>query len=785
MAAPGYNPFSGGGSTAAYTPFAAAGGAPTVHHNILGNLLSDIKSTALGLPAGLVNMAEHPISSVEQMGKSTWHDWAPLVHGDFAKFGHQFAAHPLAPILDVASLLTAGAGAAGMGARLATAGEAAKTFEAGGSVADMGKLARFGRPQELNYAKNVAADAASQTPAPAMVRQLSRNPLVRMRQLGFHNVSNQLEQHLPDWYGTRVGSQAKYGRMFNKEISRRDTALRNQTNQIHSDIAKQNVALTPAQAVAVHAQLGQMTEAGRMLSNEKRASSGLIMQNVYDQIHHHAMVIPHPGPNGLAPDGFAFVKRNNGNLAKNRVGVPIEQQLKEAPALFTTKNVSEAAVGAGGHGVRVVPRRTFDMYAKEGADSASFLKKMYTQPSRIWKMAQVGWSPRMVADTSVGNLAMYLMAQGGHHAIHGLLDAQRMGHGDAVAFQDLVKGVKAADGKAILDKHFGDIIHSTNASSLIGPNSEGGAAGRLGKGLYGVVHRNEQYLKRAQISAGLRGSEEVKAMAAKHGLNMGDTKQFWQASNKALTAHPALVRRLAHDARTTIGDYQSFNGTEKAIRNIVPFYSWDRHIARHTLNMLSEHPGRVAVGSQVGQQGAAITNQKLGNIPSFMQGLLPLSMLGIKDHGGRVGAIDTGGLNPYSSVPSLIDAGAALVGGGGVKAGDALGGQVNPIISGLVGAVTGKNLSSGAPVAQHGGVIPTVATNMVDGIPESKILRTMIFGPPQPKPNARTGTVKPFLYDKSMTETASHFAGLPIKHVSLAAASALADKEKGIKKPKS
>src|SRR4051794_32084292 len=96
---------------------------PQEHHSLLHrvvhatgsvtkHLLSDVKTAALGLPAGLVLTAEHPIRSVKAMATSTWADWSPLFHGHVGEFAHNFEEHPLAPLLDVSAFVTGGAGLA-------------------------------------------------------------------------------------------------------------------------------------------------------------------------------------------------------------------------------------------------------------------------------------------------------------------------------------------------------------------------------------------------------------------------------------------------------------------------------------------------------------------------------------------------------------------------------------------------------------------------------------------------------------------------------------------------
>src|SRR5581483_6711715 len=92
-------------------------------------------------------LATHPVRSIEEIGKTTWHDWSPLFKGHPVEFAKQFYAHPLAPILDVVGVVTGGAGL------LAKGGEFAG---AAGLISKESKLAQLsGRASELDRLKAV------------------------------------------------------------------------------------------------------------------------------------------------------------------------------------------------------------------------------------------------------------------------------------------------------------------------------------------------------------------------------------------------------------------------------------------------------------------------------------------------------------------------------------------------------------------------------------------------------------------------------------------------------
>jgi hypothetical protein len=84
---PGSYNFNGGTGSAYdfFTPPKAGGGGSHGVGGFVTNLAGDIRDAAVGVPTGLVHLVEHPVGSLEAMGKSTWQTWSPLYHGDVGK----------------------------------------------------------------------------------------------------------------------------------------------------------------------------------------------------------------------------------------------------------------------------------------------------------------------------------------------------------------------------------------------------------------------------------------------------------------------------------------------------------------------------------------------------------------------------------------------------------------------------------------------------------------------------------------------------------------------------
>jgi hypothetical protein len=132
----------------------------------IGHLGSDIVHTAYGLPVGIAYMFEHPIAGVEGAAKATWNDWSPLFHGDVRTWLHNTYEHPLAPILDVFSVVTLGGALAGKTAavvgRVGEASMAADELAATSAATVAGARASIGGTRALGVGTGITAHAAGE-----------------------------------------------------------------------------------------------------------------------------------------------------------------------------------------------------------------------------------------------------------------------------------------------------------------------------------------------------------------------------------------------------------------------------------------------------------------------------------------------------------------------------------------------------------------------------------------------------------------------------------------------
>lgn len=732
--------------------YAAPGGSS--HHSSGGigaigrffeNLGKDIGDAAKGTPKGIEDLVTHPIRSVEGIGKTTWQTWSPLFEGHIGEFAHDFYDHPLAPMLDIATVFTGGAAVA---ARLGKLGlDTGLVTEASA----LGKLAKM--PTKI-VVKPHAEDVA-------MTKYLPRNPIYNAAYRKALKVAD-TSPAVPSWFKEHVFS----------------------TPKVHQRLQ----AVDFAHAVmATNGQIAAIMKMGETFNKAGHKDWPVLEHQLFSRnywgMREHAPEVPleqiklHGKPKGYTYVQELTPENVNSLFFQHDPATDFEQFRSHLSTLgnrFTTPKLSQAAMVNKNGKIMVKLARKHREEARflDGSRSASFAHKLYKAPTQIWKAILLGYSPRVVINNSVGNWLMYAMRQGGHHSIQGFVDAVRFTRGEKAALKMLKETGKLPE-QSLMKRYFGDELGNTFGTATLG--SDALEKGQLGRDPVSKLYKHSFYplvhtladvpVRVASITAFLRGDTRIQQL-------MGKGMTFEKAAEAVLKKDPELRDRAALHARTVAGDYATMTGTEQVIRDFMPFYLWDKHIVRHTLNMLHDRPAVVAAGAGVGAEGAARTRTELGDIPSFMVGMIELGKAG-----GRKALLSTQGLNPYATVPDIVDFAQGLITGGGTEPGEAVAGELNPVLEGAIAHISGVN-PSGAPVTNHGGIIPSILVDTANSLTPVQLARQLV-GIEAPQGST------PRLYKKDLATLLSSLAGIPVKKADLDHAHQLAYEERHHgKKPK-
>lgn len=748
-------------------------------HSLFHNLLSDVVSTAKGIGPGLVTTFEHPVRAAKGMVKSEEAMYSPLIHGQFGTFWNNFHSHPLGPLLDALTLATAGAGGIGLAAK---AGESAGLLGEG--------AADFARVGTRFTVKDLPTSLGDGVRSGEIARHYSPNIARRY-----------LIQKPTEKAFEKVGKLPIGRQLFGPEGLHDMTAL-GRGNRM---LAQRGSAHAAGTAFAQNRELGavhRLLKGGGDPAETNAAISGLINNGLVDGVFAHSIKADATKAKHLGGQDWSYIKRvhpldppKEANLAA------WAEHIKTKTPFVLTKDPAKAMKDEHGQ-VTIVHQKLPEMASKEAANGLRALDVIYKQPTKLWKYLVLAQAPRYFVNNTVGNSLMLMASTRPDRLVRGIYHAVAAVHGVKAAERSARKvgDTMGAEQTRLM----GTAYHKWYAGPNAGPGTElarvGGrsAKSKLGRAVEPAIHRAAQ---------GTYGVTEKVAYRATHmaGVNaaMMETPQFrklftqfrdagksrstaFQMAFDRASEDPAVRGFVSKRAADWAGQYHHSTPLENAVRNIVPFYSWDRHALRFAREQALGRPGSTDVLTHMGAEGNLYTQKKLGNLPDFMQGAVPLGK-----HGGILGAILggvpagreklllTNSLNPLSAAAEDANALAAL---GGQQVGsksEALGFQINPIIAGAISSLTGQALGSGAPVHYKGGVIGGAATNTFGAVPFAKIIQSLIA--PQP---STTSKGKPTLYTHDTRQQLQSLFGLSIRDASREAAAIMLAKEAGKKKKK-
>lgn len=412
---------------------------------------------------------------------------------------------------------------------------------------------------------------------------------------------------------------------------------------------------------------------------------------------------------------------------------------------------------------------------EEAANSTHFMAKLGRGITTAWKWAILGIRPAYLINNAVGNYFMYFVSQG-PSGLRGLVDAMRQLHGPKKLQSELSKQERAWFRSSLdwQDQYYMGMHRgfAKDASDLLAGDTVripirelGGMTAKAkriaGTGLYDITHvLADRIIRRAAINSILRKHPEVQKLM-KGGMHFDDAAA-------AVSQNRAIREAVQDQVNDILGQYHYLNGTERAIRAVVPFYTWDRAIARHGVHLYLDRPTTARIMTELGAEGVQTTEELLGEIPDFLRGALPLSLVGMPEAvDGRVPILGTAGYNPYSSLESLIKVGRAMT-TGDVSIGEAAASQLNPFLTAAIEQTTGQRLLSGAQLpdnATQGGLVPNVLATILGNLPQVQIADTALTGP-------RGGPDT--LYPGDWQQYLAAYLGFPAKRLNTKTASEIA-----------
>jgi hypothetical protein len=754
----------------------------------LKNLGGDIKDAATGIPAGLVMLAKDPIETTKLAAGATWYSWSPLFQGDIEEFGDRFFEHPLGPILDLTAFLSGGATIAGRTASaLSKAGLASK----GGRVARYGQFSKKGGIRE--YPDRSGAGR------PTQFKRLPNTPLAKARSNAINKGLEKLEHKLGPEMPQLLRYQSRYNRKESRHVNAR-AAAKATTIAMYVE-AGRKISDPKERKHWTSETLKHMHGEWRMFATKHDAADPLpagygVLYDVNDKLYKYNDRLDFENHLKTRPKKF-LVSGKRGQAMLDELNTPQRipgKGVEKYDAKFAKKQAEKLArkqnlMTDGQGSVYIVPLHTVEKMQREAVFSSRALKELYQRPTTIWKTIMLGWRPAFLVNNFVGNHFMYLMDQGIGSGTRGYVDALRQVHSEKAVKRSLQKGseLRAAVGARefhgdAIQRWFRDQLGNTLTNNVLDVTTKRAMTGRIQgiarTGLFSATNAvADQFVRRATINNMLRSLPEVQA-EMKKGFSLNKAIDRAMAQD-GLRGGGRLRQMVSEQVMDVMGDYHSYTKAERAIKELVPFYGWDRHIMRHMQKMMNDRSGTVAAGARLGQVGAEETERLLGEIPAFLEGAIPLSLFGLDfDHPSRIAVLSTTGANPYATVADLFEAGSGAIGSGELRLGDSIGGNLNPLIGGLLEQLSGTDLTTGVPKNKRGLPLLEPYAETFENLTHYKLLQSLL-NPQKPKKNKQTGKRTPFLFEKDPTEYALSLLGVPVKQMHKKRGKEMAARDKG------
>lgn len=473
---------------------------------------------------------------------------------------------------------------------------------------------------------------------------------------------------------------------------------------------------------------------------------------IHDALVQHAAELPKGEP---LPKGYEYLKINRGSASAphlEQVGSQFEHSLdpKFVDNTFTRDGSEDGiAESADGQSRLVVPTKVKTILQGRQVKTAGALYRLlYQQPSSVWKHMVIGLRPASLMNISAGN------------SILGLLQSAPR-YGRTSFFNQVLPHLESVLGKRVTDETMRDVFPEQKLGTFGHTSGFGGVHGGTVRRGFGHAYQGvmpaiigyENVLRRAMVEGWAKATPEVRAAMKANG---GDVNQALRTVAKS---HPHTIDEISQRVDDALGNYRSYNQVERTIKQVIPFYGWDRHLIRSMVRLIKEHPGVLDALYQIGQQGAQANDQGVGGLPSFMDGSIGIPK-GIAKHlgplNGRTPLLETSGLLPSSTVGDL----AGLLGNHGSSE---LTSSMNPLITGMVEQLTGTSLETGDPLPRKA-LGKNIASKVLKDfeelaqVPQVALAKSIVSGP-QSRPTS--------LFQNDWESELANFLGLKVKKTNL------------------
>lgn len=442
-------------------------------------------------------------------------------------------------------------------------------------------------------------------------------------------------------------------------------------------------------------------------------------QLLHDELVKHAAIVPKGEP---IPHGYEELKLNRGQASAPytlRAAAPLEHELSQPTlrdrlAQLSRQHLDEMTPQEE-HRL-VVPSQVRKL-VEDGASKPyrSTLRKLaFDQPTNVWKHLILGLRPAFFGNITIGNSILgALQMAPGRFGIHGWLN-------QVVPGAERLLGPKLSEEtmqKIFPEQAYGTFGHDVGFS----PNAGLRTGQKIYQGVMPATIAYENVLRRAMAEGWAKADPEVQALMRHHGdVNV--------ALSQIAKTKPQIINGISRRVDDALGNYRTYNRLERALKAVVPFYGWNRHLTASVTRLALERPQVLDALYQTGEEGKPLADAILAALPEYLQGSLGVHLptwLGGKP--GMQQLLTMQSLNPFNTIVDEGNMAAAPFHKAGASS-DAF--PLNPFAQAGIEQLTGTNLLTGHPL--RGNALENEAKHLT---PLQGILHDLIYGR-HPSPTA-------------------------------------------------
>jgi hypothetical protein len=437
---------------------------------------------------------------------------------------------------------------------------------------------------------------------------------------------------------------------------------------------------------------------------------------------------------------------------------PADQQIANS---FKVTDLKDAATLHGDY--LIAPKALIESAVGDFTRSSGVIQQFLEKPFKVWRGLVLGFRLGFLTNNVVGNHLLYIIHAAGVHGLIAYLNAVKRVHGESMVKSLIqMKGIPEPLRQQFMSEFFPEQVEGTFGRTQT-PKFQSQKVKKLARASTGIAPATqavaEGTVRRALVEATIRKTPAFKRIHK-------TVPDFEQAARQLLTGEKgaAYQAHISEKVNNALGDYLNMSKVEQdVLRQIMPFYAWYRAIIRITTHLALDTPGRADILARLGAVGATDTEKRLGKLPDYLLGLLPIGAR----NGNDQTVLSTAGLNPFGTVVQLGQGAAGLATGKPGDTGKAFS-QLgpNPFLLAAIQNLSGKELFSGRDLHGQGGIVQQIALQIAQQLPQAQLGAAL----------AGNGRQSKLYGQQTGAEAVAQFLGAPVKKLNMPVANSYANR---------